>query len=376
MATNGVSERLRQPAECAITVDGEPITALYPYLRDAQVSMSRRAASTATLTFDTVRFEDGQWSVQDAGVLERWKFIVIEAVFGDRHEEIMRGYIKEVSCEYPEDMSATRVVVVAQDESLLLDREHLQDAPSAEKQPRSDGEIVSRIAKDHDLGVSVQQGLTNASLNFNGTQIRLLRERAEANGYELYVRKKVLHFHPPELDQTPVEPIRLYAGRATNCLRFAVKYDAHKPDEVAVTRAAESGSVAEETRLRPNLTPLGKDPANSEGLGLLPFVWRMQSARGATAAEAQSRAQAAANDNSWKISAEGELDGALYGHVLLTHQLVPVDGAGPTHSGLYYVDEVQHKFSLDGYRLAFKLIRNATGEQAMDGPADVLASVL
>jgi hypothetical protein len=372
----GASEQLRQPVECVIKVDDAEISDLYPFLREAQISMSRRAATTATLTFDSVRFEDGQWSVQDAGVFEAWKRILVEAVFGDRHEEIMRGYIKEVRCEYPEDMSAARVTVNAQDESLVLDREHVRRALSTEDAPMSDGDIVSSIARDHNLDVSADTGLTNTSLNLDGTYVRFLHDRAEANGYELYVREGTLYFKAPDLAQTKVDPILVYAGPATNCLRFAAQYDGHLPDEVAVTRAAESGTDAEESRYTPNLDLLGTVPANSASRGLQPFVWRMQAPSGATAAEVQSRAQAKANESSWKITAEGELDGALYGHVLLTHQLVPVDGAGATYDGTYYVDEVQHHFSLEGYRQGFKLLRNATGDDGVAGLANPLEAVL
>src|SRR5262249_52243114 len=151
----------------------------------------------------------------------------------------------------------------------------------------------------------------------------------------------------------------VYAGTATNCLRFAASYDGHKPDEVGVVRAADSGTDPDQETVRPNLRLLGTTAANSESKGLAPFVWPMQAPRGATADEVHARAQAKANENAWKITAEGELDGAIYGHVLLTHTLVVVDGAGDTNDGTYYVDEVQHRFSLEGYREGFKLLRNA-----------------
>ena len=81
---------------------------------------------------------------------------------------------------------------------------------------------------------------------------------------------------------------------------------------------------------------------------------------GASRAELERRAQAKADENAWKISAEGELDGTLYGHVLLTHVTVEVDGVGETYGGRYYVDEVTHHFDSEGYRQHFKLLRNAT----------------
>jgi phage protein D len=366
----------RQPVECVIKVDDAEITELYPYLREAQVAMSRRAAASATLIFDSVRLENGRWSVQDAGIFEAWKRISIAAAFGGEAEEVMRGFIKDVRCEYPEDMSAARVTITAQDESLVLDREHVRAALSTEESPMTDGDIVSQIARDHDLDVSADTGLTNAALNLDGTYVRLLRERAEANGFEFYVRGGTLYFHAPRLDQDAApEPIRVYAGNATNCLNFAAQYDGHLPDEVAVMRAAESGTEAEEGRYTPNLRLLGTTAASSAARGLQPFVWRMQAPAGATPDELHARAQAKANENAWKITANGELDGALYGHVLLTHALVVVDGAGEEYGGTYYVDEVQHRFSMDGYREGFKLLRNATGDDAAGGLAGGIAAL-
>jgi hypothetical protein len=155
-----------------------------------------------------------------------------------------------------------------------------------------------------------------------------------------------------------------------------VHYDGHKPDAVVLKRTADSGKDVEVGRFTSELPLLGKVAASSVTQGLKPLAWMVRVAGGTTAAEAARQAQAKANDAAWKVMAEGELDGALYGHVLLTHQLVPVDGAGSTHSGTYYVDEVRHQLSLEGYRLGIKLLRNATGDDTQTLPADPLAQVL
>ena len=91
--------------------------------------------------------------------------------------------------------------------------------------------------------------------------------------------------------------------------------------------------------------------------------------------EATARAQAKANGNSWKIKADGELDGTRYGHVLLTHKVVGVYGVGDTNSGLYYVDKVAHTFGQNGYRQKFSLLRNATGQDSEPESDDSLAAV-
>jgi len=129
---------------------------------------------------------------------------------------------------------------------------------------------------------------------------------------------------------------------------------------VRVIRAAESGSDPEEQVFEPDLTLLGRTPASRGSTDLDPFESTMRQAAGSTRAEADARAQAAANENSWKIEATGELDGALYRHVLLNYQTVDVDGVGTTFGGRYYVADVTHNFSINGYRQQFKLLRNAT----------------
>lgn len=368
---------LRAAVECVIKVNDEEITQLYPYLQDVEVQMSRRAATVCTLQFDSFRQEDGDWLVQDAGVLEAWKRIRIEAHFADHVEEVMRGFIREVYVDYPQDMSAARVTVTGQDETLKLDRQHIRKAWSTEEQQMSDVQIARQIADDNDLTPEVdplESDRRHVSLNQDATSIQFLKQRAEANGYELFARAGALHFHAPRLDGQPQPAIMVYAGKETNCLSFSSRYDGHKPDRVRLTRASETGSELEESVIEPNLHRLGRRAATSSearGLGtrstartseVPPFEWYLRRAHGATRADVEARAQAAANENAWKLNAEGELDGALYGHVLLTHQTVEVDGVGSTYGGRYYVDEVAHVFSADGYRQRFKLIRNATGE--------------
>ena len=365
----------REPVECTVRVDGVEVAELYPLLREVQVDARRGEATTCSLVFDTVRHEDGRWPVQDGGTFAPWRRLRIDAWFGGRSEEVMRGFVRDVRLDCPPDMGEARVTVEGQDESLLLDRVHARRTWSTEDAPMDDGQIAQQIAADHELQAMTEPGLTLANLACDATPIRFLLDRAEANGFELLVRDGTLHFRAPQLGGTPQPAIRVYAGDATNCLRFALGHDGHRPDRVRVTRAAEAGSDPDSETVAPDLPLLGTTAADSEGAGLPSFVWDLPRPAGATAAEAKARAQAKANDNAWKLSAEGELDGALYGHVLRTHETVPVDGIGDTYGGLWYVDAVRHHFSAAGYRQSFRLLRNATGEQAAPAASDPLALV-
>jgi len=372
---------LRQPVECIVRVDGDEIYDLYPYLQEVKVEMSREAAATATLVFDTLRDETGSWLVQDMGgsqpLLLPWRKVIIEAAFGRHKEEVMRGYIREVTPDYPQDMSAASVTVIVQDESILLDREQVRRSwVTTDDSAVSDADIVKMIASDHQLETEVQPGLENTSLSSNGTYVQLIRERAEVNGYEFYVREGVIHFHPPELEGESQASVMVYAGTATNCLKFSASFDGHKPDEISLSHAPEEGTIVEEEKFTSNLALLGNRSASSEDMGFKPFSWKQDAANGFDSLETNARAQAKANENAWKVIAEGELDGALYGHVLLNFKLVYVDGTGETMGGLYYVDSVQHHFSQQGYRQGFKLLRNAIGDQGNVATENPLASVI
>jgi phage protein D len=366
----------REPAECVITVGGREISEFYPFLTEVTVDCSRASAATAQLRFETRRNEQGRWTVQDAGVFSPWATVKIEAAFGSQREEIMRGYLREVAAEYPQTPGDAAVTVECQDDSLALDREHRRRNWGADA-PATDRLILTGIASDHGLAADPDSGAgqTGLVLNQDATDITFLRERAEANGYELIFREGLIYFGPMRVSASPQETILVYAGPDTHCVRFSVRSDGHRPDRVILQLAATSGSSVDEQTVNPDLPLMGTQNADSSGSGLRDFAWRMSRQGGRNQAEMMARAQRQANENAMKVRAEGELDGSLYGHVLLTGLPVAVDGVGDWLAGVYYVDRVNHRFSVDGYRQGFTLLRNAYGDNVPAG-GSVLAGIL
>jgi len=366
----------RDPAGCAIRVGVAllEISELYPFLTSVEVEHSRSDAATATLTFETRRDEKGSWAAQDSGLLAKWEPIVIEAAFGSRTEEVFRGYIRETSASYPEEAGAATFTVECQDASLALDREHVRQSWGDAEVPTSDGLIFKQIAVRNQLIPHPKsgEGLSGLHLFQDATDIAFLRDRAEANGYELIFADGTAYFGPMRLSGEPQATILVYAGPATNCLRIDVNADGHQPEKVAFDVAEEDGTGAKEQIVEPDLPLLGPEPASGGGPGLKKFVWRLRRQGTTDEAELMARAQAKANELSMRIKADGELDGTLYGHVLQVGGLVPVDGVGDRNNGLYYVDTVAHKFTDDGYRQTFRLLRNAYGDNV---PASALGGL-
>ena len=369
---------LREPAECLVRVGsgGEQITDLYPFLAELTVDVHRDEAAVASLSFETRRDENGVWAVQDAGILVPWEPIVIEAAFGSYSEEILRGFIREVRADYPREAGSATVKVECQDASLALDRNHARTVWGGEE-PTDDATILRTILGQHGLTPHPDNGagLSHLVLNQDTTDIRFLRARAQANGYELAFAGGEVYFGPLRFDAEAQPTILIYAGQDTHCFTFEVTADGHQPDSVLFNVAAESGAESVEEVVEPDLPLLGTEAADSSAAGLDNFAWRMERQGGGSAEELRARALRAANEQSLKVRAEGELDGSLYGHVLRVGEPVGVDGIGDWLQGNYYVDKVQHRFSSDGYRQKFTLLRNGYGDN-LASAGNSLAAVL
>ncbi len=379
MLPDSLTEPRREPAECVIEVAGAEIAELYPYLSEVSVECYRelRREPKATLTFDTRRDEHGRWSVQDAGILAPWKPIVIAAAFGSETEEILRGFIREVRADYPEQPGDASVTVECRDESLPLDREHVRTVWGGDA-PTDDATVVAAILGAHGLSLHPDSGpgLSGLVLPQDSTDVRFLLERAAANGYELIFRQGEVYFGSMRLEAAPQPTIRVYAGPGSHCRGFSVRADGHLPDRVTFDVAAEVGAGSEQQVVEPDLPLLGTESADSGDAGLPDFAWRLRR-QGTTDRQAlRARAQGKANELAMKVRAEGELDGSLYGHVLRVGEPVAVDGTGEWLGGTYYVCRVHHRFDTEGYRQSFTLLRNAFGDDLAGGGAGALAAVL
>ena len=369
------SGKSREPAECVIRISGEEIVHLYPHLAEVKASTTRRDGAQATLTFQTRRDEEGSWLVQDDEFMQPWAPIEILAKFGESEQEVMSGFIKKIASSYPSDASSTTVTVECQDASILLDRTHRRRIWGADV-PTTDLLIITEILSDTEIIPHPETaGESELVLNQNKTDIRFLRERATQLGYDLIFHDGTLYFGPFRLDGEPQETILVYGGPDTQCANFSIDEDGHLPDAVSFDVAPESGSDAIERTLEPDQTLLGPDAASSQNSGLSEFAWRLDREGETSESDLEALAQAKANENAFKIKASGDLDGSLYGYVLRVGETVGVDGLGERHSGIYYVDQVEHSFSVTGYKQSFQLLRNATGDNLESAPGSALAAL-
>jgi phage protein D len=338
-------------------------------LIEVSADCARSGASTAMLRLRARGTGDGRWPVQDAKAFAPWTPVTVAVAFDRRIETLVCGYVRELHADYPADLGAATVTVVVQDRTIALDREHRRRAWRSES-PTTDLDLVSRIVGQHP-GITLHpdsgRGLSHRCVLQDSTDIRFLRERAAANGYECYLAADTLYFGPPRIRAPAQRVLLVAAGAASTCLRFTVAADGHRPDAVAVGYATDPSGTGTECVVRPDLPLLGAEPAGSEAAGLDAFVWRLRPLPATDEAELSARARGTANEQALRVRAVARIDGGRYGHVLRPGEPVTVDGVGRRFSGRYYVDGVTHRLRAEGYEQSAVLLRNAYGEHSANG---------
>lgn len=354
----------RQPAGCVIeSAPGQAMTWLYPMITEVKVETSRKEAATATITCEARVDENGEWLIQDNKSMAVNETIIISSRFSAfETAPVFEGYILRISPSYPNDRGAAKVVIECRDNTILLDRNFRKETWPADTL-MDDVTFVRQMAMENGLTPDPdnENGPTTFTYTQNDTDIAFMNQRACQNGFEFYVRGKSVYYGPMRLSADPQPTIKIYAGKRTNCVNFEVSQDAHHADTLSLETAPQTGNTHELRTVRSDLDLMGRDPAKNPGAPLGENHWFMRQSRTPNTDDAEHMAQTLINEDAMSITATGELDGSLYGHVLQFGLPVGVNGAGDRNDGRYYVDSVDHIFSASGYKQKFTLLRNALG---------------
>tara|TARA_Y100000310_G_scaffold336206_1_gene420143 strand:- start:977 stop:2107 length:1131 start_codon:yes stop_codon:yes gene_type:complete len=376
MLLNWLDDKNREPGACIVKVNGNEISDFYPNLVELSAVLDRQDSAQATLIFETRRMDDGSWNVHDDERIRPWSSISIAATFGDSEQAVFDGFIRQVKVDFPEQKGAALVTVICQDTSLLLDRTQ-RNVRWGDTTPTTDGAIATQITSEAGITLldSPGEGFTNLIANQNTTDIKFLKKRAQENAYDIFFREGKMYFGPLRMDHSPQPTIVLYAGPDSNGIRFNLEDDGHRPETIIYEVANDADDITQEQSVNSDLPVFGTQPASSSAAGLGDFAWRLRREGSDSEEHANQRAQAAANEEALRIKATGDLDGVLYGHVLLPGAPVFVDGVGERYGGRWYVIKVEHKFDINGYKQSFEVARNGYGDD-FAAPTSPIAGLL
>ena len=314
---------------------------------------------------------NGLWTYLDEERFSVWKPMRITAGFDSGSEELISGFITHVKPDFPRDRAQCSVEIWGMDGSVRMDRvEQLRAWPN-----KKDSDIATEIFKE-DYGfippdvddTSIIHDDRVSTIMQRETDMQFLKRLAQRNGFECYVKGTTGCFHAPRLSESPQPVLAVHFGeRETNVNSFALEVNALTPTSAAMfevdwqtkTVLQESAEIGEQALLGSiDATEL---PAPKIEPGKV-FV-NLNAATGRT--EMDRLCQELVHQAEWLVTAEGEVDGNQYAHVLKPHGTVTIKGIGETYSGIYYVTHVTHTFGPRGYTQSFRAKRNAlmpTGE--------------
>jgi phage protein D len=365
------------PAECIVSIDGNPITDLYPFVTSVSVDATRDRGTEARISFASPVDETDHWTVADDLRLRRDAVIKIQADFTTARQEIMRGIVTSVSPSFPANAGQATVQLRARDDGARLDRR-----PNVIRHGKPPAGTTDRLLLQAILlGTGLRPDTENAAgqsgliLNQRTTDLVFLQARAAANGYDLLFEEGFVYFGPLRTQGASQPTIMAYAGAATNCRNFSPHNRGEGAEQQTWMRRDAHGEVESEAKTTAPRALMGMSSTRSSGT-LAPQHARLDRRTTPNESENEARAKRAALDGQLSISAEGELDGALYGHVLKVGHMVEVDGVGQLNSGQYFVDTVTHHFDSTGYSQRFRLLRDALGRKPGGNLVSNISNVL
>jgi len=357
----------------SITIEGEEAEDLYADLMHFEVELDDALAAMFRLRLTITQDTEGIWTYLDDARLQLWKEVSIAAGFGDDMEDLITGYITHVKPHFTPERTECFLEVWGMDGSVLMDREEkLKDWPN-----KKDSDIAGEIfglygfsAETEDTAVIHDEAVS--TIIQRETDIQFLKRLALRNGYECFVEGTSGYFRPPQIDEEPQPVLAVHFGDETNVSSFSIEVNALTPANVAMYQIDRSSKEVLEAVVESSLqTPLGSKKGTgflAAGMSAGKAYIGMNAATGNP--EMSALCQGLFHEGEWFVTGEGEITANEYGHVLKPRATVTIKGLGETHSGIYYVSNVTHAFSGEGYTQSFKVKRNGlapTGAEDFSG---------
>jgi phage protein D len=344
-----------------LTLNGTDRDALRDDLAELEVEEHVDSADVFRLRFAVGLQSNRAWRHLDDPDLAVWNRLAIQAGYPGNRELLVDGFITHVNVMLSGSGAEDSYIELSgMDRSVAMDLDDKQVAWTNKK----DSDIAQEIFSSYGLSWEVEDtellhDERIATILQSETDIRFLRRLAARNGFECFVRGNRGYFRTANLEQPPQNPVTVPGGNAT-ALRFevdgtpATRLEIRRIDPFEKRADREAlAELPERPLARRTLATLRGDARTARRL------LRQQPA--IATHELRARLRAGYDGASGFAVASGEIDGRCYRGVLRSRRLVTIDGAGPTHSGTYYVTRVRHHLQSDSYTQNFEARRNAVG---------------
>jgi hypothetical protein len=344
-------------------------------IRRVTVTESDAERSAFSVVFDAGR--SGPTGAQDMPFGPTSRFVpftrvVIVLTFGAVPQVLFDGIVTETSLQPGSAPGESTFTVTGDDIGNLLDREEKDvEHPALDDLP-----LVLTILASYAVHGIVPRAFPPAVMDpplpidrvptQHGTDLAHLTTLAERHGFVTYSIPgpapgvSSIYWGPPVRVGAPQPSLAVDLLGDTNVLDVSFRADATRPTTV-------SGSVQDRRTNR--ATPVMAAMSTRPPLGAVPLTVahagdirreRLRDGSSSTV-QAMGRAQAAVDRSADAVTGQGRLDGARYGGILRPRGLVGLRGAGTSHDGLWYVQQVEHDVVRGSYTQAFTITRDGLG---------------
>jgi hypothetical protein len=198
------------------------------------------------------------------------------------------------------------------------------------------------------------------------TDLAYLRRMAERNGYVFYIEPvtfgvNTAYWGPENRLGLPQPALTQDMGAMSNVKSLSFSFDALGP---VAPQGVFVDPIFKLSIPIPALPSLKIPPLASRPAPALRSV-RARDTANRNPAGAATAILAAATNTPNAVSGDGEVDTAVYGHIMRPRRLIGVRGAGLSLDGLYTVDAVTHSLARAAYTQKFRLSREGLGTTVM-----------
>ncbi|HEV2255626.1 MAG TPA: hypothetical protein VGS06_20815 [Streptosporangiaceae bacterium] len=349
-----------------------------PVLLDAldhvEVTTSDRGRSGFQVVFSAGR--SGSADLIDYPLLSQpelrpFSRVVLLVAFGGPPKVLMDGVITHREL-MPGDLPGHgTLTITGEDVSVMMDLEE----KNAEHPAQAENVIATLLIGSYPTYGLIPQVTPPSSIDSptpvervpvqRGTDLAYLNQMAARFGFVCYVipgpvpMTNTVYWGPPVRSGPPQPALTVDMGADTNVERISFRANGLAPTKVrGVVQDPSSNQAVTVSSSASLRTPLSARP---DWQALPATRTTLTYGSGLTATEAQARAQGTVDASTDSVTATGTLDALRYGDLLTARGLVGLRGAGWTHDGLWYVQQVTHQIKRGEYTQAFTLTRDGSG---------------
>ncbi len=349
-------------------------SALLDALDHVEVTTSDRGRSGFQLVFSAGRSGSADridYSLLSQPELKLFNRVVLLVAFGGPPKVLMDGVMTHREL-MPGDLPGSgTLTVTGEDVSVMMDLEE----KNVEHPAQAENVIATLLIASYPTYGLIPQVTPPPLVDSptpieripvqRGTDLAYLNTMAARFGFVCYVvpgpvpMTNTVYWGPPVRSGPPQPALTVDMGAQTNVERISFRANGLAPTKVrGVVQdplSDQAVAVASAASLR---VPLSAQP---DWQTLPSTRTTLMSGSGLTASQALARAQGTADASTDSVTATGTLDALSYGDLLTARGLVGLRGAGWTHDGLWYVQQVSHQIRRGEYTQSFTLTRDGSG---------------